>query len=115
SGVIHAGDLIDSGDKDSPNHRKMQRTEWSNYAADYGLTGQDGRLKLPLYEVYGNHDSPSGDGHAVKQIVERNKKRPGLVNVADNGLHYSWDWGLEKPSGGIDCPVKRVSWPISFG
>ncbi len=93
SGVIHAGDLIDSGDKDSPNHRKMQRTEWSNYAADYGLTGQDGRLKLPLYEVYGNHDSPSGDGHAVKQIVERNKKRPGLVNVSDNGLHYSWDWG----------------------
>lgn len=93
NGVIHAGDLIDSGDKDSPNHQKMQRTEWSNYVADYGLTGQDGRLKMPLYEVHGNHDSPSGDGHAVKQIIERNKKRPGLVNVSDNGLHYSWDWG----------------------
>ena len=89
-GVIHAGDCIDTGDKANA---KMQETEWAAFADAYGLTGKDGRLKVPVYEVHGNHDSPRGDGLAVKKIASRNKNRPGLVNVSANGLHYSWDWG----------------------
>lgn len=88
-GLIHAGDCIDTGDKPKP---KMQATEWGAFTDAYGLTGQDGRLKTPVYEVHGNHDGPRGEGLAIEQIIARNKKRPGVVNVSPNGLHYSWDW-----------------------
>jgi len=93
SGLIHAGDIIDTGDKHGRVHEEMQKTEWSAYAADYGLTGSDGRLKMPVYEVFGNHDAPHGTGWALEKIIERNKRRPGVGNVSENGLHYSWDWG----------------------
>lgn len=89
-GVIHAGDCIDTGDKAN---LKMQETEWAVFADAFGLNGKDGQLKMPVYEVHGNHDSPRGDGLAVKKIIERNKNRPHLVNTSSNGLHYSWDWG----------------------
>ena len=89
-GVIHAGDCSDTGDKANV---KMQQTEWAAFADTYGLTGRDGRLKVPVYEVHGNHDSPRGDGLAVKKIAERNKARPRVTNVSRNGVHYSWDWG----------------------
>ncbi len=89
-GVIHAGDCIDTGDKANT---KMQETEWAAFADAYGLTGRDGRLKVPVYEVHGNHDSPRGDGLAVRKIIARNKTRPGVVNVSKTGVHYSWDWG----------------------
>jgi predicted phosphodiesterase len=89
-GVIHAGDCIDTGDKAN---QKMQATEWAAFADAYGLTGKDGKLKMPVYEVHGNHDSPRGDGLAVKRIAERNKMRPSVTNVSNNSVHYSWDWG----------------------
>jgi len=89
-GVIHAGDCIDTGDKANV---KMQETEWAAYADAYGLTGKDGKLKVPVYEVHGNHDSPRGDGLAVKKIIARNKNRPGVTSMSKNGVHYSWDWG----------------------
>jgi predicted phosphodiesterase len=89
-GVIHSGDCIDTGDKPDV---KMQTTEWAAFADGFGLTGKDGVLKWPVYEVHGNHDSPRGDGLAVKKIIARNKSRPGVKNVSPNGLHYSWDWG----------------------
>jgi predicted phosphodiesterase len=89
-GVIHAGDCIDTGDKSNV---KMQETEWAAFTDAYGLTGGDGQLKVPVYEVHGNHDSPRGDGLAVRKIVERNKTRPGVSNTSQNGVHYSWDWG----------------------
>jgi predicted phosphodiesterase len=89
-GVIHAGDCIDTGDKANV---KMQETEWAAFADTYGLSGKDGKLKVPVYEVHGNHDSPRGDGLAVKKIIERNKNRPGVTNASKNGVHYSWDWG----------------------
>jgi hypothetical protein len=92
-GVIHAGDLIDSGDKNGKVLEQMQATEWKGFVADYGLSGQDGRLKYPVYEVHGNHDGPQGRGLAIDGIVERNKRRPGVKNTSANGLHYSWDWG----------------------
>ncbi len=93
SGLIHAGDIIDTGDKNGRVQEVMQKTEWSAYTSDYGLTGTDGRLKVPVYEVFGNHDAPHGTGWALEKIIERNKRRPGVSNVSENGLHYSWDWG----------------------
>ena len=89
-GVIHAGDCIDTGDKANV---KMQETEWAAFTDAYGLTGKDGKLKVPVYEVHGNHDSPRGDGLAVKKIIARNKTRPGVTNSSKSGVHYSWDWG----------------------
>jgi len=91
--VIHAGDLIDTGDKTGQVHEKMQRTEWAAYQENFGLTGKDGRLKFPIYEVHGNHDSPPGKGLVIDGIIERNKKRPGVTAVSDNGLHYAFDLG----------------------
>lgn len=93
AGLIHVGDIIDSGDKNGRVHEEMQKTEWSAYTEDYGLSGSDGRLHMPVYEIHGNHDSPHGTGWALEKIIERNKRRPGVVNVSANGLHYSWDWG----------------------
>lgn len=92
-GLIHAGDLIDSGDKNGGPYPRMQQTEWRGFAKDYGLTGKDGRLRYPVYEVHGNHDSPPGNGLAIEQIAQRNRSRPGVTNVSGNGVHYSWDWG----------------------
>lgn len=92
-GLIHAGDVIDSGDKPSPLHLQMQRTEWKAFEESFGLTGSDARLKMPVYEIHGNHDAPQGTGHAIDRIKARNKSRPGLVNLSPNGLHYSWNWG----------------------
>ncbi len=92
-GVIHAGDLIDSADKNGGPHPQMIETEWSAFVEECGLKGTEGRLKFPIYEVHGNHDGPSGDSIPVRQIIARNKSRPGLTNVSENGLHYSWDWG----------------------
>lgn len=93
SGVIHAGDVIDTGDKNGAAQTEMQKTELARFREDYGLTGQDGRLKCPVFEIAGNHDSPHGGGLFIDTIKARNKSRPGVVNVSDNGVHYSWDWG----------------------
>lgn len=104
-GVIHGGDVIDSGDKNGGVFPTRWTTEWNGFVDDFGLNGGDGRLKYPVYEIHGNHDSPRGDGLVVKNITARNKKRAGLRNVSDNGLHYSWDWG----------PVHLVNLGISVG
>lgn len=92
-GVIHAGDVIDTGDKNGAVAEVMQQTEWAAFEELFGLTGKDGRLKFPVYEVHGNHDAPRGVGLAVDRIIARNKTRPGVTQVSPNGLHYSWDWG----------------------
>jgi cytolysin (calcineurin-like family phosphatase) len=92
-GLIHCGDIIDTGDKNGGPHLQMQQTEFARFVEDYGLTGSDGKLPYPVYELHGNHDAPRGTGHAVEQIAERNRSRPGVVGTSDNGVHYSWDWG----------------------
>lgn len=98
NGVIHAGDLIDTGDKTGGVHEKMQQTEFDAFQADFGLTGKDGKLKFPCYEVHGNHDGPRGTGLTIEGIQARNKRRPGLKNLSANAQHYSWDWGpAERP------------------
>ena len=62
------------------------------FRSDYGLTGREGRLKYPVYEVHGNHDSPNGEGIAIDGLIERTKRRE-VASRSANGLHYSWDWG----------------------
>jgi predicted phosphodiesterase len=108
-GVIHAGDLIDTGDKSGGVHGKMQQTEFDAFQADFGLTGQDGKLKFPCYEVHGNHDGPRGTGLVIEGIQARNKTRPGLKNLSANGQHYSWDWGP------ADRPVHFINLGIVVG
>ena len=92
-GLINTGDLIDSADKDGDPYPAMQRFEWECFKADYGLTGRDGRLPFPVYEVHGNHDGPQGDTFVVDDIIARNASRPLVGKRSSNGLHYSWDWG----------------------
>lgn len=88
SGVILTGDLTNDG----------MASEFPDFAADWGLTGRDGRLKFPLYEGAGNHDGAPActkdpeRGAVRRSIIERNARRVGLVNKSANGLHYSWDW-----------------------
>ncbi len=92
-GAIIAGDLVDSLDKYGGPYPDMQKYEWERFRQDYGLTGEDGRVPFPVYELHGNHDGPQGTSFLVEDIVERNKRRPGVVHISENGLHYSWDWG----------------------
>ena len=93
NGMVVTGDLVDSADKSGGNYPQMQRFEWERYKKDYGLTGEEDGLPYPVYELHGNHDGPQGDTFIVEDIIARNKTRPGLVNLSENGLHYSWDWG----------------------
>jgi len=90
-GVIHAGDLVDNGDKNGAK-LKMAETEMAAFVEDWGLNGGDARLRWPVREVHGNHDGPRGDTTVIDAIKARNKRRAGLANVSQNGLHYSWDW-----------------------
>jgi Calcineurin-like phosphoesterase len=90
-GVIHAGDLVENGDKGARLHSRAE-TEMAAYAGDYGLNGGDGRLRWPVREVHGNHDSPGGDGPVISALKARNQRREGLKRLSAGGLHYSWDW-----------------------
>ncbi len=92
-GVIHAGDVIDTGDKQGDGAARMQATEIAAFERVMGLTGGDGALGWPVYEVHGNHDSPRAEGVAIERIVARNRVRPGVRRVSPDGLHYSWDSG----------------------
>jgi hypothetical protein len=109
AGVIHAGDLIDTGDKSGGVHEKMQQTEFDAFEKDFGLTGSDGKLKFPCYEVYGNHDGPRGTGLTIEGLQARNKKRPGLKSLSANSQHYSWDWGP------AESPVHFINLGIVVG
>lgn len=91
-GVLHGGDVIDSGDKRGTNFEAMQRTEWAAFEQEFGFSGTEGRLKFPVFEVHGNHDSPAGDGLATDAMIARNRRRDG-VSVSNSGLQYAWTWG----------------------
>ncbi len=96
SGVLHAGDLIDTGDKTSKKHVAMQHTEWAAYVADFGITGTEGKLKFPVMDIAGNHDSPHGKGYPAEALAARQRSRKdhaGIKAISPNGLHYSWEWG----------------------
>jgi len=81
-GVIHIGDITNDG----------KAANWEKFVRDYGLDGTDGRLKYPVYETFGNHDG--GARSPVREGIRlRNKKRVGVKDVSESGLHYAWDWG----------------------
>ncbi len=90
-GVLHAGDLVENGDKGPPK-LAMADIEMKAFTEDWGLNGGDGLLKWPVREVHGNHDGPRGDTTVIAEIKARNTRRKGLAKVSSNGLHYSWDW-----------------------
>lgn len=113
-GVLVAGDLTQSGrDGRLEVNNQPGPNQLGQFISDYGLTGADGLLRFPVYEGYGNHDfDPSerfGDipmnpatwqyyypdeiTPSVNAVIERNRDRIGLVNVSEEGGHYSWDWG----------------------
>lgn len=92
-GVIHGGDLVDSADKNGAPFTEMIQREWAGFQEGFGVTGREGKLRFPVYEVHGNHDGPQSQGLIVDGIRERNRRRVGLKHVSSNGLHYSWDWG----------------------
>jgi predicted phosphodiesterase len=91
-GVIHAGDIVDNGDKGEAVERRKVPVEWSSFEKDWGLNGTEGRLRWPVREVHGNHDSPRGEGIVIEGIRGRNALRKGITARSDSGLHYSWDW-----------------------
>lgn len=93
AGVIHGGDIIDSGDKNGAKYVAMQATELAAFVRDWGTDGKDGRLKWACREVHGNHDGPQGQGAMMELLAERNRRRSGLAAVSANGLHCAWDWG----------------------
>jgi predicted phosphodiesterase len=113
AGVIHAGDIIDSGDKNGAKYERMQQTELEAFGRDFGIEGNDGRLRWPVREVHGNHDSPQGKGQAIDLLIERNRKRKHLAGLSENGLHSAWEWGgvhffnLGIVVGEVTTPARR--------
>lgn len=116
-GVLHLGDMADSGDKLGADHELMTNTEWAAHTRLYGLTGKDGRLRFPLYELHGNHDTPRAANVTIQGLIARNAKRHrlnGLTSVSANGLHYSWDWnGIHFVALGIVVGANEDDLPIS--
>jgi cytolysin (calcineurin-like family phosphatase) len=98
-GVVVLGDCIDDGDK-KVGGRVFSREQYDLFVGDFGLVGNDGLLKFPVFEGWGNHDGPpegkekSGFSYQAN-LKKRNviRKGKGLIsNLANNGLHYSWEW-----------------------
>ena len=113
--VIHGGDLIESGDKaGNPKYRQLMPLEWAAYQEDFGIDGGGGaRLRYPVYEVHGNHDSPQSEGLVIDGIAARNRSRKNLAGLSESGLFCSWNHGgLHFVTGGItvardDVPADR--------
>jgi 3',5'-cyclic AMP phosphodiesterase CpdA len=70
-GLLVTGDLTEWGKPE----------EWEPFAATYGLTGKEGKLRLPVFEVVGNHDKVSAH-YIEEQVAARH----------GGGRFYSWDW-----------------------
>ena len=71
------GDLTDSGTPEA----------WDEFEEIFGLHGE-GRLEMPVYETFGNHDG--GENGAVREgIRSRNPLRKDVVMISENGLHYA--------------------------
>jgi 3',5'-cyclic AMP phosphodiesterase CpdA len=71
-GLIVTGDLTEWG----------QVEEWEPFAATYGLDGgTNGKLRIPVFEVVGNHDKVHGP-FVEQQVMARH----------GGNRFYSWDW-----------------------
>lgn len=70
-GLAITGDLTEWGRED----------EWASFVAAYGLTGTESRLKVPVFEMIGNHDKVALGPWLGDQVGARH-----------GGRFYSWDW-----------------------
>lgn len=101
-GLLMLGDLADN----------VTLAMWQAWLADFGLNGQGGILRYPVYEGWGNHDvqglssytkSPilkTQTGSTTPGIYERNAARiytwhgvTNSIHLAPQGYVYSWEWG----------------------
>jgi len=64
SGLLITGDLTEWG----------QPKEWDAFVTWYGLTGKEGRLRVPVFETWGNHDGVTGT-HVRDQVAARHGGR----------------------------------------
>lgn len=80
-GIFISGDITDAGTDE----------QWSEFVSAFGLEGEK-KLKIPVYETFGNHDGNIG-GAVREGIKFRNSKRVIRCCVSENGLHYSFDKG----------------------
>ncbi|MBX3186092.1 MAG: hypothetical protein KF819_03715 [Labilithrix sp.] len=69
-GLLITGDLTEWG--------KVE--EWEPFVATYGLRGAESELRMPVFEVIGNHDKVHGPW------VEQQ------VSARHGGRFYAWDW-----------------------
>jgi 3',5'-cyclic AMP phosphodiesterase CpdA len=69
-GLLVTGDLTEWG--------KVE--EWEPFVATYGLRGTEAALRMPVFEVIGNHDKVHGPW------VEQQ------VSARHGGRFYAWDW-----------------------
>ncbi len=99
-GAVVLGDCIDDGDK-VRDGKDYTAEQYKAFVADFGFDGTDGLLKYPAFETWGNHDGPpiGKSKHsrfnfqaALKKRNAARKAKGWLTNLADNGLHYSWDY-----------------------
>ena len=99
-GVVVLGDLINDGDMELGG-RNISREQFDLFLKDFGLDGHDGRLAFPVFEGWGNHDGPPEgvETHGFSfqaRLKARNEVRLEkklISHLAENKLHYSWDWG----------------------
>jgi cytolysin (calcineurin-like family phosphatase) len=85
-GVIVPGDLIDHGQ----GPKALIKQEWAMWTTDFGLKNE-GRIKFPVYEGYGNHDLNS-NLLVENEIKARTLARSDVVAISSNGFHYAWEW-----------------------
>jgi len=126
-GVLIAGDLTQSGSDSVPAGKLSHDCpEYTVYRNSYGRCGNEGLLKLPVYEGYGNHDFPwmKGGGdpeyHPVIEYLDgiTAAHRPGqpsdLYDDPASGTgHYAWRWddvwfvNLDLKPGWLDEVIEK--------
>jgi hypothetical protein len=70
-GLVITGDLTEWG----------RTHEWMRFVEMFGLSGREGLLSLPLFEMVGNHDKVDNGPWVGDQIAARH-----------GGRFYAWDW-----------------------
>lgn len=70
-GLVVTGDLTQWG----------RKQEWQHWQALFGLHGTEGPLKLPVFEMVGNHDTVDNGPWIAERVAERHGTQ-----------YYSWNW-----------------------
>jgi hypothetical protein len=103
-GVIIAGDLTQAGSESVPAGSKICR-EYTAYRDAFGRCGDEGKLRFPVYDGYGNHDFPLSPGtgdvdhHPVIDYLDRltidyrpGQPSDGYDDATEGTGHYAWRW-----------------------